>query len=76
MVLSCAVVSIAVTQSAVAQAQAESQKELSVHSLFTDNGVLQQNQPVPIWGTAPVQANPTWSCRCNEHLITTRFSQK
>jgi sialate O-acetylesterase len=59
MVLSCAVVSIAVTQSAVAQAQAESQKELSVHSLFTDNGVLQQNQPVPIWGTAPANAEVT-----------------
>ena len=29
--------------------------ELTLHSLFTDHGVLQQNQPIPIWGTADPQ---------------------
>ncbi len=33
--------------------------DLSVHALFTDNGVLQQNQPVPIWGTAEPMAEIT-----------------
>ncbi len=29
-----------------------SQAELSLHPLFTDHAVLQQGQPVPVWGTA------------------------